>query len=261
ALAATLPARGAAADEFDIRKADNGVSLGLGASYLDYAETAGGSTLDTEKGWLPTADLGFGILAFPQAPIPNLYFHLGAQASVGSTYYSGALCNAFGFCTPYQSKTDDDIVAVAVQLGRAFPIGRTLMLTPFGEIGYRYWARDLTGTGGYTEDYHNWDGMGGLLLQYSPVERWVLSLSGAAGQTFGADLTTQGETFNLGSKLIWRTEAKLGFRVSERVELTGSAAYESFGYGASPPDVNGFYEPDSTTHQTTLLIGIAYHFF
>ncbi|HZB91226.1 MAG TPA: hypothetical protein VE397_07290, partial [Stellaceae bacterium] len=46
ALAATLPARGAAADEFDIRKADNGVSLGLGASYLDYAETAGGSTLD-----------------------------------------------------------------------------------------------------------------------------------------------------------------------------------------------------------------------
>ncbi len=50
---------------------------------LDYAETAGGSTLDTEKGWLPTVGLGFVMLAFPEAPISNLYVRLDARASLG----------------------------------------------------------------------------------------------------------------------------------------------------------------------------------
>jgi hypothetical protein len=93
ALAATVAPRGAAADETDIRKADNGLSLDLGATYLDYTETAGGTTLDTEKGWLPTATLAFSLLAYPGAPIPNLYFHIDVTGSTGSTNYNGALCD------------------------------------------------------------------------------------------------------------------------------------------------------------------------
>ena len=261
ALTTAIGSRGAVADTVDIRKADNGVSLDAGESYLDYAETAGGSTLDTEKGWLPTVGLGFGMLAFPQAPISNLYVHLDARASLGSTAYNGALCDDFGDCTPYQSTTNDNIYTGAAQLGRAFTLGTTVILTPFAEIGYRYWSRDLKGIGGYGETYENWDGMGGLLAQYSPASRWVLSLSGAAGTMFDASMSTGGECFSLGDKLIWRTQGKVGFRLSQRVELSLTGGYESFGYGASPADANGLYEPDSTTHQTTLLLGIAYHFF
>jgi hypothetical protein len=181
ALATVLGSRAGLADTTDIRKADNGVSLDAGATDLDYAETASGTALDTEKGWLPTVGLGFGMLAFPTAPIPNLYFHLDATASFGSSAYNGALCDQFGNCIPYQSTTNDKIFAGAAQLGRAFALSETLMVTPYAEIGYRYWSRDLQGIGGYGETYHNWDGMGGLLAQYSPASRWVLSLSGAAG--------------------------------------------------------------------------------
>jgi hypothetical protein len=263
--AATLP-RPAVADVLDIRKADNALTLDAGASYLDYAETYAGTTLDTEKGWLPTVGLSFGMLAFPQAPIANLYLHLDARASLGSTYYNGGLCDQFGNCIPYQSNTNDQIFTGAAQIGRAFALGRVVMLTPYAEIGYRYWSRELTGTGGYTEDYHNWDAMGGLLAQWSPVARWVLSLSGAAGKTFGADMSTSGitganENFALGSEITWRVQAKAGFRITERVELTSTAEYSTLSYGASAVDANGYYEPDSTTHQTTLLLGIAWHFF
>lgn len=252
---------GALADTLDIRKADNGLSLDLGAAYLDYAETQGGTVLDTEKGWLPTVGLGLGVLAFPNAPIGNFYFRLDARASFGSTQYNGALCDQFGNCTPYQSTTDDKIFTGAAQLGRAFEVGRALMLTPYAEIGYRYWARDLEGIGGCTEDYHNWDAMGGLLAQLSPAPRWVLSLSGAAGKTFAADMTTSGESFPLGSEVTWRLQAKAGYRVTDRLELTSTVEYSRLAYGASPVDVNGYYEPDSTTRQTSLVIGAVWHFF
>jgi hypothetical protein len=261
AVIATGAAGAAWADTLDIRKADNGVSLDLGAAYLDYGETFAGTTLDTEKGWLPTVGLGVGMLAFPNALIPNLYVHLDARASFGSTHYNGALCDAFGNCTPYQSTTDDAIATGALQLGRGFELGRSVMLTPFVELGYRYWGRDLTGIGGYYEDYSNWDAMGGLLAQLSPMPRWVLSFSGAAGSTFGANLKALGENFSLGSEPTWRLQAKAGYRVTERIELTATAEYQSLRYGASPIDANGFFEPDSTTHQTSLLIGAVWHFF
>lgn len=261
AAGVTTASHGALADMLDIRKADNGLSFDVGATYMDFAETQSGTALDTEKGWLPTVDLGFGMLAFPDAPIGNLYFRLDGRASFGSTNYNGALCDEFGNCTPYQATTNDNIFTGAAQLGRAFEIGRAFLLTPYAEIGYRYWDRDLKGIGGYTENYHNWDAVGGLLVQVSPASRWVLSLSGAAGETFGAAMTTFGESFPLSSEITWRVQAKAGYRATERIELTTTIEYSRLAYGASPVDATGFYEPDSTTRQTTLLIGAVWHFF
>lgn len=250
----------AVADTSDIRKADTGVFLDAGALDLDYRETVGGATLDSEKGWLPTIGVGLGLLAYPNATIPNLYLRLDGRASVGSTAYNGAICDQFGFCTPYQSTTNDTIFSGSGKLGRAFAVGPSAMLTPYAEIGYRYWSRDLGGVGGYGEVYQNWEAMAGLMVQYSPRSRWVLSLSGAAGTTFSASMQTFGETFPLGNKLIWRAQGKAGYFLTERTDLSATIEYQSFGYGASPVDANGYYEPDSTTHETTLLLGVGYHF-
>lgn len=260
-LAGAALCGGAQADTSDIRRADNGVSLDLGAANLDYAETAGGTVLDTEKGWLPTAHLGLGILAFDRAPIPDLYLRADLQGSLGKTAYDGALCDQFGNCVPATATTNDAIVTGAFQAGRAFPLGRSLMLIPFAELGYRYWDRNLKGTGGYPEHYQNWDALGGVLAQYSPATRWVLSLAGAGGSTFGAKMDLSGETFTLGSQAMWRAQGRIGYRLTDRLELTTSVDYVSFGYGASAPDANSYYEPDSTTHQTTLMLGASYHFF
>ena len=259
--AATLWPGEVFAGNADIFKADNALSLDFGASYLNYAETQSGMTLDTEKGWLPTAHIGVGMMASERSPIANLYLHIDSQMSLGTTAYNGALCDQFGNCTPYQSDTYNHFFDSAIQLGRGFPLGNEVIVTPFAEIGYRYWARHAGGIGAYAEDYWNWDGLGGLLAQYSPADRWVLSLEGGAGKTFGADMETSGKKFKLGSELIWRTKAEVGYRLTDHLELTSTAAYESIGFAASAVDTNGYYEPDSTTHQTTLMLGVAYHFF
>lgn len=258
----------AAADSSDIRKADNAVSFDFGYSRLSYAETYAGSTLDTEKGWLPTAALGVGLLANDNAGglVRNLYLHLEGRASVGSTQYDGSACDIFGNCTSIQGSTNDQIYSAAVQMGSAFPVGPAVLLTPFAEIGYRHWNREGQGAGGYDESYSNWDAMGGLLAQYSPVERWVLSLSGAGGTTFSARNASYfpnpaGESLPLGNETIWRVQGKLGYRLTGRLELTGTAEFQGFGYGASRTDAYGYMEPASMTHQATLLTGIAYHFF
>lgn len=266
-LAATALLPGAAmADVTDIRKADNAIELDAGATHLNYKENSGGGTLDSEKGWLSTAHLGVSYLALDQAPVTNLYLHLDVEGSTGSTHYGGALQDLqSGAAVPWQSSTNDNLISTDVQAGYAFPIGRTLMLTPYAELGYRYWDRDLTGAGGYPEHYSNWEGMGGLLAQYSPIARWVLSLSGSAGTTFGGNLDASNIHFRLGDDLTWRTQAKVGFRVTTHLELLGTATYERLGFGASPvypiSPTMGLQEPDSTTHQATVLVGVAYHFF
>jgi len=263
-LAALLvTASPAFAETADIRNSDNSLSVDFGASYLDYAEKQGGVTLDSEKGWQPTVGVGVGILAEDRAApvLRNLYLRLNGRASAGTTKYDGAMCDQFGNCTSDQGSTDDRIYSLGLQMGRAITLSQTAMLTPFAELGYRHWNRDGLGAGSYSETYGNWDAMGGLMFQYSPVHRWVLSLSGAGGTTFGASMTTGGESFSLGDAAIWRGQGKVGYLVSDRLELTTTAEYQGFSYRASPVDAAGYYEPDSTTNQTTLLVGFAYHFF
>ncbi len=260
----SVTARPAFADTMDIRKSDNSFSVDVGASYLDYAEKrpAGGSTLDSEKGWLPTVGLGVGFLSDEGASplLRNLYGRLEGRASAGSTDYDGALQDG----TPATGTTDDRVYSFAAQMGRAFPLGQDLLLTPFVEVGYRHWNRDMLGVHGYSETYTNWDAMGGLLAQYSPEHRWVLSASAAGGTTFSPQMSNYIGDFSLGDDAVWRVRGKIGYLVTDKLELTGTAEYQDFSYGISPPVIRGrigYYEPDSTTHQTTLLAGVSYHFF
>ncbi len=68
-------------------------------------------------------------------------------------------------------------------------------------------------------------------------------------------------SFPQGHKPIWRVEAKIGYRFTEHLELTATADYGNLAYGASAVDAAGYFEPNSTTQQTTLLMGLSYHFY
>ena len=263
ALVLALCAHPAAADSIDIRKADNAVNVDFGGTYLNYAETSGGTKQDSEIGWMPTVGVGASLLSSDRAvmALRNLYLHIDGRASYGSTAYDGALCDVFGTCTPYQNSTDDQIYTGSVQVGRAFTLSPHIILTPYGEVGYRHWNRDMRGSYGYTEAYGNGSVLGGLMAQVSPNRRWVITLSAAGGSTFDAAMITGGTTFNLTSETIWRVQGKVGYVLTDRLELTGSAQYQRFSYGASPVNAAGYFEPDSTTEQTTLTVGMAYHFF
>lgn len=255
-----LPLAQAWADVKDIRSSDNNFELDVGAENLHYKETASGTALDSETGWMPSGAVGIGFLAKQTSSLSNLYFHLDGSGAFGNTNYNGALCDIYGDCTPYQSTTHDQIYHVSGKLGRAFQLGNIAMFTPFADIGYRYWNRELTGIGGYTEDYSHGDAMGGALLQFSPLKKWVLSASGEIGTTFSPSMRTQGETYNLQDRTIWEATGKIGYSLTKRLELVGTVDYTDFKYGASPVDENGYYEPDSYSRELTTLIGISYHF-
>jgi len=136
------------------------------------------------------------------------------------------------------------------------------LLTPFAELGFRYWERDS----GYDESYRHGEALGGLLLQVSPAERWVISLDAAAGTTFGQRLDVGGpfhEDVSLGDEPVYRADAKLGYALSRRLELTATARLLNFSYGRSSvqdSDIGPVFEPHSDTWQTSLLLGLAWRF-
>jgi hypothetical protein len=143
-----------------------------------------------------------------------------------------------------------------------------MMLIPYVQLDYRYWSREVGGAGNPTEVYTNWAALGGLMGQISLAPRWVFSLSGAAGTTFGANMNDGIADYALGSAFIVQTKAKLGLRISPRFELTGTLGYTQFDFGQSPvvfePTnafcASGCLEPHSTTGELSLMSGLAYHF-
>ncbi len=256
---ALIPWTNARAGMADIRAADNALSIGVGTHYMDYREDNGrGGTLDSERGWMPEIRVGDSILASGAARgiFHNLYLHADASLTFGQTHYEGALLDG----TPYAATTNDLAWRAAGRIGRGYEIAPDAMLIPYAEVGYRHWRRSLT----YTETYTNWSVLGGLIGQYSPAPKWVGSLSAAVGTTFGADMYATApfnETFSLGDALTWRVGGEVGYAVTPELEERISVETTRLGFGASAADANGYYEPNSTTTDTTLMLGTAFHFF
>lgn len=248
------------ADINDIRASDSALEFDVGGTDLKYGETNSGTTLDTETGWMPSFDAGLTWLMPSNASIfSDTYLHLDGQATFGNTHYNGGLQNLqTGVVTPYSGTTNDQIYQINGKIGHFFAVDEGVAVTPYIDLGFRSWQRQLTGPGGYNESYTNGEAMGGLMLQVSPIPRLVLSASGAIGSTLGPEMNTQGTTYNLGSSTVWRADGKLGFALTPKFELTGDVQYSGFAYDQSQT-LGGGFEPNSYTHQLTLLTGIAYH--
>ncbi len=266
-FACTAPTVAAWAGIDDIRKSDNSVGVSLGGTYLDYRELDSGTglTLDSERGWLANLGGEANLLAAPNAVglLRNLYLHVDGGAAFGQTTYNGAYWNG----TPASGTTDDTVWNGAVRVGRGFELGSSAMVIPFTELGYRWWDRNGQGAGGYDETYHSWDVMAGLLAQYSPAAKWVLSANAALGNTFGAGIVV-GSPFStstsLGDALTWRAGGRVGYTFSRRMEMFTEADVTRLGYGASPWINSGqgvVMEPTSQTYETAIKVGVAYHFF
>lgn len=253
----------AKADIQSIRDSDNAVWLTGGFNKLDYREfQSGDNHIDSDRGILPSFATGIQFLTSPQSRYPNLYFALQGGGTFGFTHYNGS----YLFSNKPDLATDPSITwDVQGRFGRAFALNNAFLVTPFAELGFQVWHRG--DPNGYNEDYQHETALGGLMLQYSPIQKLVFTLDGAVGTTFGASMqsTTPPLTYNLQDSLVWKIDGAIGYALTQHWELISRVSYTQFNYGASnsvfDPTLGSFtLEPDSETQTFSTQIGVAYHF-
>lgn len=228
-----------------------------------------GVPLDSEKGWLPgVRATGSYMGAIPYIPVCNLYLSASYSWVKGHTDYSATV-------GPVLSNTDGAKVQDwDFRAGKGFDLGSSAMITPYFGAGTRWWDRLLTGASGFDEVYQHAYAGGGLLLQYSPFPRWVLSANGLVGSTFDANMESTltpggsptacaGCKFALGSSLIYNAGISVDYAITDHVHANAGLDYSFFKYGQSPEAFsaagNAAFEPNSKTSDLTLSVGLGYH--
>ena len=255
-VAFAQPAR---ADMATLRSLDNGVWLSAGTSLLGYQEYIPPSDglSDSEHGWLTSAAAGASTLLGGEGHglANNLYLAGEGSISFGNANYNGAYINS---SVPLHSTTNETITTIDGKIGKGFALADSAMLIPYVELGYRYWKRDLGG--GQVENYQNFDTLGGMMLQISPIDRLLLSVYGSAGTTLAARMQSPTDDFNLGNAGMYKFGGKIGYGLTQHIELFTTLDYDHFRYAQSPILSDRYYEPSSQTSDTAWRVGLGYHF-
>ncbi|MDR3424541.1 MAG: hypothetical protein P4M13_05610 [Alphaproteobacteria bacterium] len=243
-----------------IRGSDNAVWLSTGASFLNYKEALSPMT-DGERGWLPSFAAGASYMN------PNNWYFVGeGSISFGDAPYNGALENIqTGQETPYSDWTHETVINVDGKVGKGFALNDNSMLIPYGELGMRFWDRDIKGAYGYVEDYSQFDALGGLMFQITPIDRLILSAYGSYGLTFAGKMNTQATDLHLGSAGMYKVGGKVSYALTPRIDLFTTLDFDHFrnvNSGEEPDYEIGYYimEPSSFTNETTTRIGVAYRY-
>jgi hypothetical protein len=249
----------------DILAANNQIMVQAVGTHLNYAEYDDGRSyppgtfVDSEKGWVP--GIGLKVSAMGDWAVSNLYVAAEASWSKGHTSYfepPGVLGG------PVSLTHNAQIADAAFRLGKGFGITPNFMITPFAEFGFHQWQRDTSPMNGETYE-HEYAG-GGLLFQYAPVQRLVLSASGMVGTTIDPKISIAANPrintavdLGLGSELTWRVGGAVDYAITPHFHVSGSLDYTEFKYGASARDpINGIYEPNSTSQVLVGKIGFGY---
>ncbi|MCD2172603.1 hypothetical protein [Rhizobium sp. C4] len=250
----------------DIVRANNQVSLNVSGSYLDYLESSGSTPLDSERGWQPGLSLSGSVMT--DIGLSNLYLYGNLSWSKGNSDYVGSFIG--GNYGDVRQRDNAEIYNEDFRIGKGFEVNDALMLTPYLGLGARQWRRDITGAGGYREDYsHGYVG-GGLLAQYSPAPGWVLGVNGLVGSTFSASMKTTAtaggaaitpQTYKLGNSAIYMVGASVDRAITDTVHANISVDYTNFNYGRSAVSpIDSTFEPDSRTSTVALKVGLGFAF-
>jgi hypothetical protein len=228
---------------------NNEVWASAGTSLLNYEESVT-PLPDSEHGWLPSIAVGGSYMTQD-----NLYFAAQGSDTFGNAHYNGALFTSPS--TPIETTTRETITNAEGKIGQGFYLASQALLIPYLDVGFRYWERNLGG--GEIEDYHNFSTLAGLMLEVSPFRNVFLSAYGSAGTTLGGRMETGSLSYQLGDSAIYKVGGKIGVDLTRQVELFTTFDYDHFHYSQSPV-VNSTLEPGSFTNDTTMRVGLGYHF-
>lgn len=266
AIAGLAGASAAFAGTSDIKAANNQIGIQTISTKVDYLETGNGifgtqtGTLDTETGSVPGYALSLSVMQ--DWAFGNDYFAAEYSHSSGNTSYTGGLIGPpaapYGSVTGTSSAT---LINFSARYGTGFIVNDELMLTPYAELGNHEWDRGVNLGETYT---HNYYGIG-VLGQYSPVSKLVLSANAMVGKTSGSNIAVNGAfSGGLGNSTLTRVGVAADYAFAQNFHGNVGVDYMSFSYGISAvhPLGGGFvaWEPDSKTKYTTIKIGLGYAF-
>lgn len=248
----------------DILSANNQVGIAFATTHFDYLETSGGAKLDSEGGWVPGVNVSLSVMN--NWLVNNFYFRADYTHLDGKTDYVGGTWGnpTYGSLKQKDAAVVDDI---DFRFGKGFELSRSFMATPYLGVGYHDWQRNP----GYQEEYTNGYVGAGLMLQWAPINRFVLSANGLVGTTFGSHITTGGSfpiDVALGNSTTYRVGLSGDYALTRSIHVNAGVEYVDFAYGKSAvttfnvPGVGtiGVLEPDSTTKNTTVKVGVGYSF-
>jgi hypothetical protein len=278
AMAADMPVKAVKAAPAiwynDILAANNQISLDITYTKMDYVENypcvipniglandCAPGIFDQEHGWLPGLTVT-GSWMGDLAGIHNLYVWGAGSWSKGNVNYSAGNGQTL--------VNGAEIWNADFRFGKGFDISKTVMLTPYIGVGGNWWSRNITGPGGYHEDYSHGYAGGGLLLQFVPVSRMVVSVNGLVGSTFSSSMTSSlnggfpitPQTYTLGNKVMYNAGISLDYAFTQQLHGNVGFDYQHFNYGQSPVSQIDFtLEPASRTDYYTVKAGLGYSFY
>jgi hypothetical protein len=236
---------------------NNQISLDYRTVDVGYKEFFQGP-LDSESGWLPGVGVSLSIMPTCKANwfLNNLYFNFQFSSFTGHTeYVGGPLIGPGGF----GSITGPDGAIVRdydFRLGKGFG-SQVFMITPFVGMGYHEWDRKVNAGEDYTNGYYGV----GLLLQYSPFQRFVFSADAMVGRTFDATVQVNAipglnptTTLDLGASTLYKLGLSGDYAITPIIHVNAGVEWVGFDYGISPV-VNSILEPSSHTHDVVFRVG------
>lgn len=244
----------------EIKACNNQISWQAMSLNMDYGERDdSGVLLDTESGPVPGNMYTLSLMRGNA----NLYFQVQYSRNEGRTKYVGGYLSP---PTPYGSVVSSSgatITNYSFRLGKGFELGRPgnagsdYMLTPYVELGMQEWYRGVNAGETYSHKTYG----AGLLWQISSSgNKFVTSINGLIGQTFGSYIDVTGYFSGaLGNSPLYKAGLNFDYAFTKLLHGNLGVDYVSFTYGKSAV-YSGYLEPDSAS--TYLLykagLGIAF---
>jgi hypothetical protein len=246
----------------DILAVNRAFSLFYRYSSMYYIEPSGVDAFYTGTGYedYESGGLNGGGLGLSWMSNDLWYFHGEWSGVEGQVNYTGFDQGG----NPVNATSRATVQDYDLKFGKGFSAGQDWMFTPYISFGGRYWVREL-GLGtpyDYVESYkHYYWALGGM-VQYSPLERVVITGDGAVGRTFSPTINSPQFQLNntpLGSGPVIKLALDADYRVVGALHVFTGVDYMYFNYGQSGIQVgNGFevLEPFSHTEVYTVTMGI-----
>jgi hypothetical protein len=245
----------------EIKASNNQLSWQAMSLNMDYAERDdSGVLLDTETG--PVQGNMFTLSLMRSNA--NVYFQAQYSRNEGRSKYVGGLIGPPS--TPYGSVVSTSgatITNYSFRLGKGFELGRSsnasndYLLTPYVELGMQEWYRGVNAGETYSHKTYG----AGLLWQISSSgSKFVTSINGLIGQTFGSYIDVTGYFSGaLGSSPLYKAGLNFDYAFTKFLHGNFGLDYVNFAYGKSAV-YSGYLEPDSTSTYLMYKAGLGIAF-